>query len=187
MAMILTHIASGMLLGAIISYFYGDYTLLLSIIGGLFGGIPDLDALFKHRKTLHFPIISIILLTLAMLAVLLQVLIIDTITFSLIIILTIILSLNTHYLFDYLAYGNVLRPWLGDESEEGLYNHIKGSWISSKNFYYYGSRLDLMILIFLTAGLNFYSSNLIIRIISILLIICGFIFYWKKKFIVKYL
>lgn len=136
--MIFTHVLIGILLSmqiAQISTIPISYFLLFGAIGGF---LPDIDMLFVHRKTLHYPVIFSILTSVLIL------LYISTRSDILLLFIVLILAAAIHCLMDVLGGGKEMRPWR-ETDDRAVYDHIRQRWVEPLRLFYDGSLPDLFI------------------------------------------
>lgn len=144
-----------------------------SIIGSV---LPDLDILVQHRKTLHFPILSLPFVTISMLLIL-----INPITIYLLL-TSFIISFAIHPWVDIISSGLEKRPW-EENSTRAAYNHQKQEWIKPKNLFYDGSITDFSIFTF-GIGILFildYESVIQYKILIFSLFCISFIYTISRK------
>jgi hypothetical protein len=138
--MIFTHILVGILLSIAVADFFTlpvGYAVAVGGIGGLF---PDVDMLFVHRKTLHYPVLFSIL-TLA--AAIIYVLTTNRFASYTMIFAT---AAAAHSLMDTLGGGKEMRPWR-ETDQRAVYNHVQQEWVEPLRVFYDGSIPDLLIAI----------------------------------------
>jgi hypothetical protein len=136
-----------------------SYFLLFGAVGGL---LPDIDMLFVHRKTLHYPVVFSILTSILMLLYIL------TRSDILLIFTVLILAAAIHCLMDMLGGGKEMRPWR-ETDDRAVYNHIRQRWIEPLRLFYDGSLPDLfisitsavLILLFDSVRIDFWIALLI--------------------------
>lgn len=134
--MVFTHGLVGILFAALLAPFFPGSTLSL-FIAGLVGGLfPDVDMLFVHRRTLHFPVLATVLAS--ALAVVLAV------TGSQPVALLFVAAAGSaaHCLMDTLGGGKEMRPWR-ETDDRAVYDHVRGQWITPRRVFYDGSLPDL--------------------------------------------
>ena len=117
-----THALMGGLIGASSAVLAPELFLsavATAYIGGLF---PDLDLVFNHRKTLHFPVIystiSAVLILFSILAGRQSAVLASYFVFS----------AAVHSWIDTLGGGLEERPWEGT-TDKGVYSHTLGRWL----------------------------------------------------------
>jgi len=92
-------------------------------VAGLAGGaFPDLDLLFEHRRTLHFPVLY---WPPALLAGAVALVVPGPVTVA---VATFLLAAAVHSASDVLGGGLELRPWI-PTSNRGVYVHATGRWL----------------------------------------------------------
>lgn len=146
--MVFTHVLVGIFVGAISAVLFPGFTAA-AVAGGALGGLfPDLDMVFVHRRTLHFPVLFNVA---GLVAVALAVLSPGTVTLFASVFL---LAAGLHSLMDTLGGGKEMRPWR-ETDERAVFNHVSGQWITPRRLIYDGSIPDLAIAI-LVGGLAAY-------------------------------
>ncbi len=116
-----THVLAGICLGlvaATVAPVETGTAVLAAALGGLF---PDLDLLWEHRRTLHFPAWGTVA---AVLTTAVAVVVPTTATVAAAVFLT---SMALHAVSDVIGGGLSLRPWL-PSSDRGVYEHLRGRW-----------------------------------------------------------
>lgn len=145
--MVFSHILIGALLGAIIGTLYPDLLPPAFYAGILGGTVPDLDMVFTHRKTLHFPAVCSVT---GGVAAGIAVLWTTPVTVG---ICCFLLAAAVHSLTDILGGGKEMRPW-NETDDRAVYNHVTQSWIRPWRVFYDGSVADLVLSVIL-AGIMF--------------------------------
>jgi hypothetical protein len=138
--MIFTHILVGILVSIAVADFSTlpiEYAVAVGGTGGLF---PDIDMLFIHRKTLHYPVVFSIL---APATATIYVLTTNGIAFYTMIFAT---AAAAHSLMDTLGGGKEMRPWR-ETDQRAVYNHVQQEWVEPLRVFYDGSIPDLSIAI----------------------------------------
>lgn len=136
--MVFTHILVGILIGAFYSTVHPE-AASIAVIAGLFGGgFPDVDMLFMHRKTLHYPVIFSLLSVAGAIAVVIAPLPVIVLFF---IAMT---AAAVHCMMDTLGGGKEMRPWEKTD-DRAVFNHVSGEWITPRRLFYDGSIYDLAI------------------------------------------
>lgn len=138
--MVLTHVAVGLALAVPVALVAPEYALAAAIGGGVGGFVPDLDLLAgEHRKTLHFPVLSIPpAVAAAIVAVLAPSpptvgLAVGTVAFA------------VHSASDALGAGEELRPW-ERTNPDAVYDHRSGRWLRARYLVPYdGHPIDLLV------------------------------------------
>lgn len=125
-----THAYAGLAIVAPIAYAVPEFGLPLAI-GALVGGVaPDLDLVFDHRRTLHFPVyggaVAIPAIALATLAP-------SGITAA---IAAFALAAWVHAASDALGSGPEMDPWKNPR-EEAVYDHFGGRWVRARKYVRY--------------------------------------------------
>lgn len=174
--MIFTHILIGVLLAAVSSLYFSN-PLLLVASGAIGGALPDLDMLWIHRKTLHYPVgysvLSSILFVIYLLSDISTVLVLATGVFA----------ASLHSLMDILGGGKEMRPWEKTD-DRAAFNHITGEWISARRIFYDGSFPD-----FVLAMLSGVAAILILpskfTILIVFLLVLSLVYMFSRKYITE--
>lgn len=136
--MVFTHILVGILLGAVFSSVYPEFAPLVVYAGGLGGLFPDLDMVFTHRRTLHYPVMfSAIAIGLGLLIGVFPHVVAALLFVG-------VAAAALHCLMDILGGGKEMRPWL-EQDDRAVYNHVTGGWVRPRRLIYDGSLKDLSI------------------------------------------
>jgi hypothetical protein len=135
--MIFTHIMVGVLVGAVVSLFSSNPVVLVAA-GAIGGSVPDLDMLWTHRKTLHFPV------GFSLASVLLGLVYVLSNSASVLVLATGVVAAALHSLMDILGGGKEMRPW-EETDDRAAFNHVTGEWIAARRIFYDGSVPDLAI------------------------------------------
>ena len=118
-------IAAGVAVGA------PEYALPAAI-GGIAGGLaPDLDVIWTHRKTLHFPVYY------AVAAVLLGGLAVVVPTAVTVAVAVGALAATLHCLMDIVGGIPAPDPWAVESAERAVYLHPQGQWIRPRRWVRY--------------------------------------------------
>lgn len=117
-----THVLAGICLGlvtaAVAPVESGSVVLAAAALGGL---LPDIDLLWEHRRTLHFPAWGTIA---ALVATAVAVVVPTAATVA---VAAFLASLALHSVSDVIGGGLSLRPWV-PSSDRGVYEHLRGRW-----------------------------------------------------------
>lgn len=144
--MIFTHVLMGALFGVVVALLYPN-SLLIAVVAGLFGGgFPDLDMIFVHRRTLHFPALY------SAAAIVLGFVLLVRPTPVTIAVFCFVGAAAVHSLTDVLGGGKEMRPWL-ETDNRAVYNHVTESWHTPWRVFYDGSMADLFLSITIAAVL----------------------------------
>ena len=136
--MIFTHVLLGGLLGTGIGLLYPDLMVFAVGAGFIGGAAPDLDMIFTHRRTLHYPILwSVASVPLGIVAFIWP----GPGTMGA---FSFLLAAATHSLTDILGGGKEMRPWL-ETDDRAVFNHVAGRWIAPRRIFYDGSGTDLVL------------------------------------------
>ena len=134
-----THAAMG-LAGACLLVPVSPELASVAAIGAVLGGVfPDLDVVFEHRKTLHFPEYYPVaaLLTGGFAAIRPAMYPVAIAAFF--------ASAALHSLVDVLGGGLGLRPWAEDD-DRGIYLHLQDRWVPPRRWVRYdGAPEDLLV------------------------------------------
>jgi len=135
-----THALAGVLLAvaldAVVPGAGGGLPLLAAGVGGLF---PDLDLLWSHRRTLHFPIYYPVAAVAAAAA---AVAFPGPVTVAAALFLA---AAALHSVSDTLGGGLELRPWEG-RSDRAVYDHHRDRWLAPRRVVRYdGAPEDLLV------------------------------------------
>lgn len=147
--MVFTHVLVGVLLGAIAASAAPGVTAVAVAAGALGGLFPDLDMLFVHRRTLHFPVLFP-LLAVAAVAVAALVPGPGTVFAS-----VFLLAAGAHSLMDILGGGKEMRPWR-ETDDRAVFDHVSGRWFAPRRLVYDGSTPDLAMAV-VAGGLAVYA------------------------------
>lgn len=166
--MIVSHALLGGVIG-ILSMFIAPSELTVAIIAGGIGGlIPDLDMLLDHRRTLHFPFTSTVLLLPAFIAFVLVPMSITTVLFFG------LAGMAFHAYTDILGEGRVMRHWVHID-HRAVYDHVTDRWVYPRRVIKTGQGTDL----FVTA----FSGSLLVRVVDsplsyvvVVLVVVAFVF-----------
>lgn len=100
--------------------------VIYAAIGGLAGGLfPDLDLVFKHRKTLHFPFYYSIAAVAAAVSVMIWT------TAPAVFTAYFLVAAAVHSLVDVFGGGLETRPWK-QTSDRAVYSHLHGRWFEPR-------------------------------------------------------
>ena len=143
--MVFTHVLVGVLVGAFVAP--ASPGLTVELVGaGLVGGLlPDVDMLFVHRKTLHFPVLY------ALAAGVLGVVVLVTGSGAAAVPCVAAVAAALHCAMDTLGGGKEMRPWR-ETDERAVYNHVAGEWVRPRRLFYDGSLPDLALSVGTGAG-----------------------------------
>ncbi len=136
-----THIAVGMTLAYGLVALFPEFTpvvLGVAIVASIF---PDLDVLFEHRKTLHFPVYyALVALPAAVVAAVWP----STLSVG---VFTFLLFAWVHSVSDIFGGGAEARPW-EVESRRAVYVHFTKRWLPpDRGVRYDGSPEDLALVV----------------------------------------
>lgn len=179
--MLPTHIITGLVIVFPFIYMFQDYTTAIVLVSVLGSFLPDIDMFFgKHRKTLHFPVYSVILL--------LFLIMISLFYYSLwnILLFVFLISYIIHVIGDIAGSGWEKEPWEQRE-ERVVYDHINEQWIRAKRYIDYdGSKKDAIVLLIgavtlISVTTVFSVYNLLLYSIIISCIVSGVIYTAFRK------
>lgn len=136
--MVFTHVLVGALMGALAGALLSTPDTMLVIIGALAGGLPDIDMAWRHRRSLHFPILGSVIAVLA--------LVVAFFTPSIFVVYCVVFAtaFALHSIMDIFGGGKELRPW-AQTDDRAVYDHVRQRWIMARRFVYDGSPGDLVI------------------------------------------
>lgn len=146
-----THFILAILVAIPFTFQHPDSYILLLLTSVLFGVLPDIDILFgTHRKTTHYPLVSVLTLVASMPAYL--------ITSSLILSLVVVSSLSmvVHCVADILSSGVEDRPWK-QTNMQACYNHIQKKWYKPKFVVPYDGSIQDHILFLILSIVAYYT------------------------------
>lgn len=134
-----THSAMGATVAALIAPIAPELAAIAALAAIAGGAFPDLDVLFEHRKTLHYPewywLLAVPLITVA--AVWPGSWTVAAAAF--------VGSAALHSATDAFGGGLGLRPWEQDD-DRGVYVHRRGRWIPPRRWVRYdGAPEDLLV------------------------------------------
>lgn len=172
-----THALMGLLLG-ISSQWVWPELLFYAALGGFIGGVfPDLDLLFNHRRTLHFPVGFPILAIISGTAAFIAPSATTAAAFYF------FLSAAVHSLIDVLGGGLETRPWI-PSSDRAVYSHTLGKWLSPRRWIRYdGSPEDLILTILLAIPCYLFYTGIIQDAVVITVLLGGIYTALRKKII----
>jgi len=139
-----THALSGAAVGALIAMLTPELLPAAVVVGLLAGVVPDLDLLWTHRKTTHFPVYGMA----ATLAVGLVAVVTGGSFASLLTVA--IAAFSLHPLMDTLCGGVEVRPWEAT-SEQAVYDHARQRWLRPRRLVRYAGAPEELLL---TAGVG---------------------------------
>lgn len=116
-----THTLAGVCLGLAATALAPVEATPVVVAGAVGGLVPDLDLVWEHRRTLHFPGYGSLA---AVLAVGLAAVSPSTATVGLAVALV---AFAAHSVSDVIGGGLSLRPW-EPTSDRGVYEHVRGRW-----------------------------------------------------------
>lgn len=134
-----THAAMGATVAALVAPVVPEFAAIAALAAIAGGAFPDLDVLFEHRKTLHYPE-GYWLLAGPLLVVAAEWPGTWTVAAA-----AFLGSAALHSSTDAMGGGLGLRPWECDD-ERGVYSHRRGHWIPPRRWIRYdGAPEDLLV------------------------------------------
>ncbi len=134
-----SHSLIGALLAVPLMFIYPEFSFIAVSSGFLGGLFPDLDVLFEHRKTMHFPIYYSLLVLPALVLLVVNPGLYTVAGFCF------ISSAAVHSVMDIFGSGPTARPW-SDPIDKAVYNHFRGFWFEPRRrISYSGSPGDFAI------------------------------------------
>jgi len=132
-----THALSGATVGAVLGAAVPDLLAPAVVVGFVAGMLPDLDLLWTHRRTTHFPTYGVVVA-------------LESVGFAVVsgrplalLLVVAAVSIALHPLFDVLCGGVEVRPWEAT-SEEAVYDHARRRWLRPRRVVRYaGAPEDL--------------------------------------------
>lgn len=159
--MVTTHIFVGALLGSLTAFVAPEYVLYATVVGAMGGGFPDLDLVFYHRKTFHYPLYFS---AVAAIAGLLTILIPATAT---VLIAFFLIGAAAHSLMDVFGGDLGMRPWERND-DRGVYDHYRGKWVAPRRWVPYdGSPQDVVLLSVLALPLLYVHDGVLDHLVLI--------------------
>lgn len=140
-----THVIKGLIICLPLFYYYPEFSTMIYISAIVGFTVADLDLFIgKHRKTLHYPFVSLIL---GIVSVPIFIIFTNTVTLFMLVLLW---GVSIHSLFDVLGGGVEDEPWEATE-DRVVYNHLQDSWMDARRIIPYdGSPRDFILYILLT-------------------------------------
>jgi hypothetical protein len=141
MVLFTTHLFLGLVIGATASFVFPVSLTVLTVAAVAGAMLPDLDVLFEHRKTLHYPVVSLAASLFLVSATFL------TTHFAVVAAAVFTFSVFLHCAADLMCNGIGPDPWKHDW-EHGVYNHVTGEWVAPVRWLdYAGSTRDLSLML----------------------------------------
>jgi len=133
-----THALAGATVGALAALGAPELLPAAVAVGFAAGALPDLDLLWTHRRTTHFPTCGPVF---ALAAGALAAVLAGPVPF---LVAVGALAFALHPLMDVLCGGVETRPWAAT-SEEAVYDHARGRWLRPRRLVRYaGAPEDLL-------------------------------------------
>ena len=125
-----THVFAGLTLVAPVAYLTPEFSHVLAV-GAILGGLaPDVDLVFEHRRSLHFPLLgAFVAIPLGIVAVAAP----GPLTVGL---ATFVAIAWVHAVSDVVGNGPELDPW-NDPIDRAVYDHVRGKWIRPRRWIRY--------------------------------------------------
>lgn len=125
-----THVFAGLALVTPVAYQVPEFSNALAV-GAILGGLaPDVDLVFDHRRSLHFPVLgALVAIPLGIVAVVVP----ATITVGL---ATFVVTAWVHAVSDVAGNGPEMDPWT-DPIDRAVYDHARGTWIRPRRWIRY--------------------------------------------------
>lgn len=134
--MIFTHLIVGLAIGTSATLVLPIPTDVALLAGAVGGGIPDIDLLLDHRRTLHFPVVYPVLAVLTVIGAVVT-------GIPLLAVLAVALfGAGVHCLMDVLGGGKEMRPW-NETDDRAVYDHVNVRWVRARRYVHDGSIGDL--------------------------------------------
>ncbi|RQH03323.1 metal-dependent hydrolase [Natrarchaeobius oligotrophus] len=125
-----THVFVGLAAVAPIAYAAPELSTPLAA-GAILGGLaPDLDLVFEHRRTCHFPVVGV-----AVAAVAVGVALVAPSPFA-VALAAFAAVAWIHAASDAIGGGPEMDPW-NDRTERAVYDHVRGRWIRPRRWIRY--------------------------------------------------
>ncbi|WP_049910285.1 hypothetical protein [Natrinema gari] len=125
-----THVFAGLAVVAPIAYVVPEFAVALAV-GAILGGLaPDLDLVFVHRRTFHFPVAG---LGVAVPAVGVAVVAPSALTLA---VAAFAVAAWLHAASDSIGGGPELDPW-NERTERAVYDHVRGRWLRPRRWIRY--------------------------------------------------
>ncbi|MDY6770439.1 MAG: metal-dependent hydrolase [Candidatus Nanohaloarchaea archaeon] len=175
--MVTTHAVIGLLIGTGAAAVLPGTVQILALAGIIGGILPDLDILFQHRKTLHFPIFYSMIALLSTGGALWQPGTATTAT------ATFITAAAIHSLMDIFGGDLTQEPWK-QQGYRGVYDHVRQDWIHARRrIPYDGAPNDLAVFLAITAPLLLHYTGPIQYILIVLTTISLTYTAFRKDFV----
>lgn len=178
--MVLTHVAVGLFLAVLVALVAPEYALEAAVGGAVGGFTPDLDLLVgEHRKTLHFPVLSI---PPAIAAAVVAGLAPSPLTVGLAVGA---IAFAVHSASDVLGAGEELRPW-ERTNPDAVYDHRRGCWLRARYLVPYdGHPIDLLVTTaFLVPVLVVYDGP--VRCVAAGMVVLAVVYTAVRKYVPAY-
>lgn len=136
--MVFTHVLMGALVGSLVAFAYPGHVAIAVAAGLCGGGFPDLDMVFVHRRTLHFPALFTAATVVAGPILFVRPTPVTVAAFCF------VTAAALHSLTDVLGGGKEMRPWR-ETDDRAVFNHVTGTWHTPWRVFYDGSVADLVL------------------------------------------
>lgn len=134
-----THALAGLVVASVSLWLAPDLAPVAMAAAATGGAAPDLDVLFVHRRTFHYPVVLPVVAVPA-LAVAAVVPGPETVAVG-----AFLGAAALHSVMDVFGGGLELRPWRGD-STRAVYDHVRGRWLVPRRWVRYdGAPEDLLV------------------------------------------
>lgn len=148
-------------------------------VGAIAGGVfPDLDLLFKHRRTFHFPTYYSVLSLLSLPIILLFTSDLTVLGFFF------LLSASLHSISDVIGGGLELKPWEG-KSDRAVYLHYRGRWLKPRRWIRYDGAPEDFVLASVLALPSFYLYGGVVRNVVVLGVLLSLFYTLLRKKMVE--
>ncbi len=125
-----THVFAGLAVVAPVAYVAPEFAVPLAV-GAIVGALaPDVDLVFDHRRSFHFPVAGVVP---AVVATALAVLATAPTTVA---IAAAAVAAWLHAMSDALGGGPEMDPWT-DPSNRAVYDHVRGRWLRPRRWIRY--------------------------------------------------
>lgn len=134
-----THALAGLVAASVTLWLAPDLAPVAMAAAAAGGAAPDLDILFTHRRTFHYPVVAPVA---AVAAVAVAALAPTAVTVG---VAAFLAGAALHSVADVAGGGLELRPWRGG-SDRAVYDHVRGRWLRPRRWVRYdGAPEDLLV------------------------------------------